>query len=44
MGSILVHLAQSNPNSRPLDAQQKARLEQVAAQLPAIRVVPQVRK
>ncbi len=44
MGSILVHLQQSNPNSRPMDAQQKARLQQLAASLPAIRVVPLVQK
>ena len=41
MGSILLHLAASNPNSRPLTAQQKARLEAVAASLPVVRVVPQ---
>lgn len=44
MGSILVHLAASNPNRRPLTAQQKARLEQQAASLPAIRVIPLVRR
>lgn len=37
--SILVFLAQSNPNSRPMDAQQKARLEALAASLPVARVL-----
>lgn len=42
--SILVFLAQSNPNRPPMSAQQKARLEKRAASLPQRRVVPLVRK
>lgn len=44
MGSILVFLAQSNPNRRPMSAQQKARLEKKAASLKRPRVIPLVQK
>lgn len=44
MGSILVFLAQSNPNRRPMSAQQKARLQKLAAALPRRRVIPLVQK